>query len=109
MTVFMEKFHARIFIRSSFLYLRKNIHITEKMFITLAPGAEYPDAEIFLGRNLFFWSNFLTPNFHWPYWKLKFCLYIIYFGQYIFCLHLFRPKEVNQRPSFQASQFKIQF
>ena len=38
MSVFKEKFHARTFFRSDLPYLRKNIRITEKMFITLAPG-----------------------------------------------------------------------
>ena len=41
MMLLAEKFHAKIFFRSNFLYLRKNIHITEKMFITLAPGIVY--------------------------------------------------------------------
>ena len=37
MTVFTENFHARIFC-SNFPYLWKNIHNTEKMFISLAPA-----------------------------------------------------------------------
>ena len=59
----MEKFHVKIFFRSNFLYLQKNIHITENMFITLAPDRNLPLKNNLLPlKSRCLWINCLTPS-----------------------------------------------
>ena len=70
MTVFIEKFNARIFFRSNFPYLQKNICITEKIFITLAVVVVFmiykmtKTTKVMLLIGLTPWTSLLRIEFH---------------------------------------------